>query len=231
MGMRRLGGCLAAGLTLTAALALAMLPLTARTGMGAAAPRQLLIWIDLDQKRLTLYENGAASVSYPIASGAPGTPSPLGVFRVNSRFATELSGFGTRFLGLSVPWGHYGIHGTNRPESIGQNASHGCIRLSVKNAEALYRAVPNGTRVILESGPYGPLSWGLRTLREGDRGADVRQLQLRLIQRGYLSGVADGVFGSATRQAVIMARKALSMPPGDAADAELQRRLGMLLFE
>ena len=222
---------------LTAAAACALLGLaiaSAPAARTAAASRQVLLWVDLDQKRLTVYENGAAAAAYPIASGARGTPSPLGVFWINGRFATEMSGFGTRFLGLSVPWGSYGIHGTNRPDSIGQNASHGCIRLSVKDAEALYALVPNGTKVVIEGGPWGPMNWGARTLREGDRGADVKQLQLRLIQRGYLGGGADGVFGPATRRAVIAARRDLGMPQGDAADAAdaaLQTALGMILFE
>lgn len=197
----------------------------------AFASRQLLVWIDLDQKRLTVYENWEAAAVFPIASGAGDTPSPIGVFRVVSRFLPEMSGFGTRFLGLDVPWGSYGIHGTNRPESIGQNASHGCIRMRVKDAETLYTMIPRGVRVVIEGGPYGPLGWNLRTLREGDRGADVRQLQLRLIQHGYLRAAADGVFGPATRLAVIAARKALSLSAGDMADGVLQRRLGMLLFE
>ena len=197
----------------------------------ASAPSAKIIWIDLDQKQLRLYENGETIARYAIASGARDTPSPIGAFRVSSRFSTELSGFGTRFLGLDVPWGRYGIHGTNKPGSIGQNASHGCIRLSVRDAEALYRLCPNGTRVVVEGGPYGPLNWGLRLLKEGDRGADVKQLQLRLIQRGFLWGGADGVFGPATRQAVITARKALGLSSSDQADAQLQTLLGMILFD
>ena len=190
-----------------------------------------LLWIDLDAKTLTLYESGEAIRQYPIAAGASGTPSPIGVFRVNSRFMPDMSGFGTRFLGLSVPWGSYGIHGTNKPESIGQNASHGCIRMRVKDMEALFPIVSNGTKVVITGGPYGPLNWGWRTLREGDRGADVKQLQLRLIQRGLLLGGADGVFGPATRKAVIAARQELNLSPGDQADSALQERLGMILFE
>ena len=120
---------------------------------------------------------------------------------------------------------------TNRPESIGRNASHGCIRMRVKDMEALFPAVPNGTKVAISGGPYGPLGWGRRTLREGDRGADVRQLQLRLMQRGLLWGGADGVFGPATRKAVVAARKELNLSPGDQADPALQERLGMILFE
>lgn len=198
---------------------------------AASAPEGLLLWIELDQKRLTVYENGAAIAFFPIASGSGATPSPIGVFRINQKFITEMSGFGTRFLGLNVPWGSYGLHGTNKPESIGQNASHGCIRLRVKDAETLYRIAGAGARVVIEGGPYGPLGWGLRTLREGDRGADVRQMQLRLIQRGFLQGGADGVFGAATRKAVMAARKAFSLPGGDAATPEVQRMLGMQPFD
>lgn len=191
----------------------------------------MLIWVELDLKRLTVYENGEAAAVFPIASGAGDTPSPIGAFRVTSRFMTDLSGFGTRFLGLNVPWGSYGLHGTNKPGSIGKNASHGCIRLRTEDAEKLYAMAPNGVRVVIEGGPYGPLNWGLRTLREGDRGADVRQLQLRLIQRGFLHAGADGVFGPATRRAVTAARSALGFSPGGEANPALQRALGCVEFE
>jgi len=46
-----------------------------------------------------------------------------------------------------------------------------------------------------------------------------------------LHGNADGVFGSATRQAVIAARKEYRLTLGDQADQGLQRKLGMMLFE
>ena len=197
----------------------------------SAGPERMLIWVELDSKRLTVYENGEASAVFSIAAGTGDTPSPIGAFRITSRFMTDLSGFGTRFLGLNVPWGSYGLHGTNKPDSIGKNASHGCIRMAVKDAEKLYAMVPTGTRVVIEGGPYGPLNWGLRTLREGDRGADVRQLQLRLIQRGLLYAGADGVFGPATRRAVIAARAALGFSSGDEATPALQRTLGCVEFE
>ncbi len=217
---------------LLAALALFALPLQScvRAAPAAAGPGKRMIWIDLDAKRLTVYENGAAAAAFPIASGARDTPSPIGVFRVNGRFATELSGFGTRFLSLNVPWGKYGLHGTNKPASIGSAASHGCIRLRVKDAEKLYRMIPNGAVVVIEGGPWGPLNWGLRTLREGDRGADVMELQRRLMLKGY-SWSADGVFGPATAKAVIRARRDLGLPAGDQADPALQGKLGMLPFE
>lgn len=199
--------------------------------IASGSPSGIMIWIELDQKRLIVYEDGREISVFPIASGAADTPSPVGVFRITHRFSTRLSGFGTRFLGLNVPWGSYGIHGTNLPSSIGRNASHGCIRMRVKDAETLYAMIPSGTRVVIEGGAYGPLFTGLRTLKEGDRGADVAQLQRRLIHHGFLQGNADGVFGTATRRAVIAARERWAFSTGDQADAALQKALGMALFE
>ena len=41
-------------------------------------------------------------------------------------------------------------------------------------------------------------------LRKGDKGNNVRALQTRLIELGYLTGSADGNFGNYTRSAVIV---------------------------
>ncbi len=58
-------------------------------------------------------------------------------------------GFGSRWMGLNVPWGgKYGIHGTNQPGSIGFNASAGCIRMRNKDVEELYNLVEYNTTVL-----------------------------------------------------------------------------------
>lgn len=41
------------------------------------------------------------------------------------------------------------LHGTNRPESVGQAVSHGCLRLLNQDIEKLYRTVPVGTPVYI----------------------------------------------------------------------------------
>ncbi len=43
-----------------------------------------------------------------------------------------------RWIGLNVPWGVSGIHGTNMPGTIGSEASHGCIRMLDKDVEEHY---------------------------------------------------------------------------------------------
>lgn len=55
---------------------------------------------------------------------------------------------GMAWLGLDLPG--YGMHGTPRPESIGNAESHGCFRLANWNAARLYALCPIGTPVIVE---------------------------------------------------------------------------------
>ena len=43
----------------------------------------------------------------------------------------------------------YGIHGTDTPSSIGQSASHGCVRLRNEDIQTLYEMVPVGTPVYI----------------------------------------------------------------------------------
>ena len=43
----------------------------------------------------------------------------------------------------------YALHGTDKPGSIGQSVSHGCVRLRNEDIETLYRLVPVGTPVFI----------------------------------------------------------------------------------
>jgi lipoprotein-anchoring transpeptidase ErfK/SrfK len=42
-----------------------------------------------------------------------------------------------------------GIHGTAQEGSIGSRASHGCIRMRVRDVKLLYERVPLGTPVLI----------------------------------------------------------------------------------
>ncbi|MDF1503364.1 L,D-transpeptidase [Roseisolibacter sp. H3M3-2] len=53
---------------------------------------------------------------------------------------------GTRRLNLGDG---YALHGTNRPETVGQAVSHGCVRLRNEDVEWLYDHVPVGTPVYI----------------------------------------------------------------------------------
>lgn len=198
---------------------------------AAAESSAYVIHVDVEQKRLTLFRGAEAVKVYTVATGAWDTPTPVGVFTITHRFSGKMCGFGTCFLGLDVPWGNYGIHGTNKPETIGGSVSHGCIRMQVADAEELYRLVPNGTKVVIECGPYGELGGTLRVLKNGDRSAAVRAVQRKLKALGFYYGWPDGIFGEGTQRAVDAARKAYALSPNGLVDWALYQALGLSVFE
>ncbi len=151
------------------------------------------ILIQIDEKKLYLYEDGTCIKQYPIASGRPHLPSPIGDWEITDKGKWGKS-FGGRWLGLNVKWGNYGIHGTTNPTSIGRAASHGCIRMFNNDIKELYEIVPVGTPVIIRNGPFGPFGTGFRNLKPGDRGADVMAVQARLKTLGYFTGEETGIY-------------------------------------
>lgn len=163
--------------------------------------QEYIIFIDLGNKKLYLFENDKCIREYPIASGKKETPSPIGTWKIISKGSWG-GGFGERWMGLNVPWGLYGIHGTNRPGSIGQAASHGCIRMLNRHVRELYNLVPHGTTVMIVDGLYGPFGSGFKPIKPGDRGADVFEVQRRLKQLGYYNSYVDGIYGEGMKRAV-----------------------------
>lgn len=212
------------------ALVMAMM-LLALCGAGEKKDVKTLIIIDADIQRLYLYKDQELVKSYPCAVGKYSTPSPLGVWRVNGKAVNWGTGFGTRFISLNCPWGKYGIHGTNKPGSIGGDTSHGCIRMLNKDVEELYPQVPVGAKVIIERAGYGNMAAGFRTLMPGDRGSDVKEVQTRLKTLGYLYGNPDGVFGEGTKDALMRFKKDKGMTLTHAVDWSVYRALGITLFE
>lgn len=105
------------------------------------------IVIQTNKKTLTLYKNGKLIQTYPIAVGKSETPTPKGSFTIVEKSKNPGGAFGVRWMGLSVPGGHYGIHGTNQPDSIGQATSKGCIRMNNADVKKLYSMVQVGTVV------------------------------------------------------------------------------------
>ena len=91
------------------------------------------------------------------------------------------------WLGLNVPWGKFGIHGTLDQHSVGWASSHGCIRMNNSEVAELYKMVPIGTKVTIVDGAYGPFGKGLRDLKSGMYGADVMEIQKKLKELGFFS--------------------------------------------
>lgn len=63
------------------------------------------------------------------------------------------------------------------------------------------------------------------TLKKGDRGDDVKDLQLKLIEHNYLSDGADGVFGGKTEKAVMQLQADAGLTQTGIADDETMEAL------
>lgn len=170
------------------------------------------IWVDPQQNKLSLVIDGTIVKQYPVALGKTSTPTPVGEWKVVNKFENWGSGFGTRWIGLDVPWGVYGIHGTNRPNSIGLDASHGCVRMYNRHVEQLFRLVELGTPVYIVGHALGELYNEPRDLAVGDAGADVMLIQSRLRSGGYYNGECNGKFTSSTRQALEQYERVQGLP-------------------
>lgn len=106
------------------------------------------IVVELAQRQLSYYQNGARRFRYPIAIGAAQTPTPVGNWHIiNKKILPDSGTFGSRWLGLNRAG--YGIHGTNQPHAIGNAVSQGCIRMHNADIEQLFDAVTIGTPVII----------------------------------------------------------------------------------
>lgn len=104
----------------------------------------LTILIALGERRLYLFNNGQIIRSYLVAIGKPSTPTPIGEYAIRHKLMYPGGPFGSRWMSFQP---HYGIHGTNRPDLIGQAVSHGCVRMFDRDVEELYDMVQVGTPV------------------------------------------------------------------------------------
>jgi hypothetical protein len=155
------------------------------------------IFVDLDIMTMTVYLGGDIHKEYPISGGSDRTPSPIGTWRVISK-ANWGEGFGGSWIGLNVPWGDYGIHGTIDPWSIGKyNDSQGCIRMKNEDVAEVKKLVTWGTIVHIK---YDSMPF--RSMENGMVGSDVQEIQKMLIKLKFYTGSADGVFGDGMERAV-----------------------------
>ncbi len=108
-------------------------------------PSTYKITVRVKSRKLDLYKQSKLHKTYTIAVGKPLTPTPKGNFRIINKSKNPGGPFGSRWMGLSKP--RIGIHGTNKPSSIGKAVSKGCIRMHNKDAEELFDLVEIGTPV------------------------------------------------------------------------------------
>lgn len=113
---------------------------------------QIQIQIFTNERRLHFVKGQRETKAFPIAVGKPATPTPTGTYHIINKVVNPGGGLGTRWLGLDIPNGPYGIHGTFRPDSIGKAVSNGCIRMYNHDVENLFNQVHIGTTVIINPG-------------------------------------------------------------------------------
>ena len=180
--------------------------------------------------KLYLFENDILSKEYKCSGGKWSTPSPIGTWTIISK-AKWGEGFGGSWMGLNVPWGKFGIHGTLDPYSLGWSSSHGCIRMDNNDVAELYKIIPIGTRVTIVDGVYGAFGRGFRDLKSGMYGADVMEIQKKLKELGFFSGNPNGKFGIETEKAVQKYCKANGIYSRKTIDVNLQKHMGFELID
>ncbi|MCK8817287.1 peptidoglycan-binding protein [Natroniella sulfidigena] len=161
---------------------------------------EVSLLIDGYRKEMIVYSDGKIHHKFPVAVGKSSTKSPIGEWAIITKDADWGGGFGDRWMRLNVPWGIYGIHGTNKPHSIGTAASHGCIRMFNRDVKVLYNWVEVGTRVKI-IGNRDPIEI-THNLRPGQTGRDVLLFQEKLREHGFDPGYTDGRFGEGTQEAI-----------------------------
>lgn len=127
--------------------------------------------VTVDRKTFTLrlFKGLEIAKTYRIAVGRVGQETPSGVYPIQNKavnpvwtvpdsdWAGDLAGkvipagdprnaLKARWLGI---YNGVGIHGTADRESIGSNASRGCIRMRVEDVKDLYDDVPVGSSVFI----------------------------------------------------------------------------------
>lgn len=145
------------------------------------APREGIV-VNLATMRLFKFKGAANSLevlTYPVGVGTNERPTPTGQMYV-ARKATRPTWYVPASIAedhrkkgdplpASVPPGpqnplgefalylsksSYLIHGTNKPASIGLNATNGCLRLYPENVKTLFNDTPVKTPVTIVSQPY-----------------------------------------------------------------------------
>lgn len=118
------------------------------------------IEINLSSRTLSLYKDGMLFKEYPVGVGKQSTPTPQGDYRVIYKTVNPYwlnkgvvvppgprNPLGVRWIGITKS---IGIHGNNKPESIGSYVSAGCIRMYNRDVEEVYSLVPVNTPVTIK---------------------------------------------------------------------------------
>lgn len=132
-----------------------------------------ILIVKVGENKLYHYDGEQLVKTYDVATGLPKFPTPIGQFKITQKrfrptwvnpatkpgeWGAKLPAqigpgpnnpLGTRAMNLNSPG--IRIHGTTANNSMGYNASHGCIRMRMSDVEELFERVEVGTPVIIQS--------------------------------------------------------------------------------
>ncbi|GAE33494.1 L,D-transpeptidase [Halalkalibacter akibai] len=120
--------------------------------------------VNVESNELAYINDGDIQEVYKVATGKDGDETPTGTFSIIVKAKDpyyrkkDIPGgdpnnpLGTRWIGFNAndtDGRIFGIHGTNRPDSIGQAVTGGCIRLPNEIVEKLFDEIPLGTKIYI----------------------------------------------------------------------------------
>lgn len=127
----------------------------------------VILMVNKDQRKLSLYKNLRLTRTYPITIGMAGFETPVGLFNIQNKAvdpAWSVPDWGGALAGSVVPGGSSanplkerwlgiydgaGIHGTDQTGEMGLAASHGCVRMLIPDVIQLYEQVPVGAPIYI----------------------------------------------------------------------------------
>ena len=146
--------------------ALILFPVTAHAGSssrraidaGAAGAQSVAVLVTIDKTRqqMTVSVNGVERYEWPVSTGRAGYSTPSGTYTATSMneiwYSKQWDNAPMPHSVFFIKDGH-AIHGSFEVKNLGRPVSHGCVRISPKNAATLYALVrENGlgsTRVVV----------------------------------------------------------------------------------
>jgi hypothetical protein len=133
------------------------------------AAAKVLVTVDKSSQQMTVSVDGERRWVWPVSTGVPRYDTPSGRFTAfrmeKDHFSKEWDNAPMPYAIFFTPRGH-AIHGTNH-RSIGDPASHGCVRLAPEHAAQLFALVKEqgvvNTTVVLSGNVQ--VAWARRASR------------------------------------------------------------------
>jgi len=131
--------------------------------------------VDLNSQRLNLIVNGTQIDTWKISSGRGRYATPNGSF---SPYRMHKMWYSRKYNNAPMPYavfydGGYAVHGTNAVSRLGRPASHGCVRLSTRNAKKFYELVKKFGRNRTQVSVSG--AWGRKRFKQAQTKKNLKR--------------------------------------------------------